>query len=107
VITGVASAASAAAAGVEVPAAVVGVVAAVALEAEGLGEMGEPAAVGASEGEAALDNVLYSASPSTNLEADPAKSDASDVFLYALAGCFPFHTFVTISDMVSSLLTYL
>jgi len=91
VITGVALAASAAAVGAEGLAAVVGVVAAAASEAEGPGEMGEPAAVGASEAwEAALDNVLYSASPSTNLEADPAKSDASDVFLYALAGCFPF-----------------
>ncbi len=90
-ITGVALAASAAAVGAEGLAAVVGVVAAAASEAEGPGEMGEPAAVGASEAwEAALDNVLYSASPSTNLEADPAKSDASDVFLYALAGCFPF-----------------
>ncbi len=86
-----ASAASAAAVGVEGLAAVVGVVAAAASEAEGPGEMGEPAAVGASEAwEAALDDVLYSASPSTNLEADPAESDASDVFLYALAGCFPF-----------------
>ncbi len=57
-----------------------------------VGRDGEPAAVGASEAwEAALDDVLYSASPSTNLEADPAESDASDVFLYALAGCFPFH----------------
>jgi len=91
VIAGVASAASAAAVGVEGLAAVVGVVAAAASEAEGPGEMGEPAAVGASEAwEAALDDVLYSASPSTNLEADPAESDASDVFLYALAGCFPF-----------------
>ncbi len=92
-IAGVPSAASAAAAGAEGLAAVVGAVAAVALEAEGSGEMGEPAAVGASEAwEAALDNILYSASPSTNLEADPAESDASDVFLYALAGCFPFCT---------------
>ncbi len=92
-IAGVASAALAAAAGAEGLAAVVGAVVAVASEAEGLGEMGEPAAVGASEAwEAALDNVLYSTSPSTNLEADPAKSDASDVFLYALAGCFPFCT---------------
>ncbi len=92
-ITGVPSAASAAAVGVEGLAAVVGVVAAVALEAEGLGEMGEPAAMGASEAwEAALDDVLYSASPSTNLEADPAKSNTSDIFLYALAGCFPFCT---------------
>ncbi len=90
-IAGVASAALAAAVGAEGPAAVVGAVAAAASEAEGLGEMGEPAAVGASEAwEAALDDVLYSASPSTNLEADPAESDASDVFLYALAGCFPF-----------------
>ena len=65
----------------------------VASEAEGLGEMGEPAAMGASEAwEAALDDVLYSASPSTNLEADPAKSNTSDIFLYALAGCFPFCT---------------
>jgi len=93
VIAGVPSAASAAAAGVEGLAAVVGAVAAVALEAEGSGEMGEPAAMGASEAwEAALDDILYSASPSTNLEADPAESDASDVFLYALAGCFPFRT---------------
>ncbi len=91
-IAGVPSAASAAAAGVEGLAAVVGAVAAVASEAEGSGEMGEPAAMGASKAwEAALDDVLYSASPSTNLEADPAKSDASNVFLYALAGCFPFH----------------
>ncbi len=93
-ITGVASAASAAAVGAEGPAAVVGAVAAAALEAEGSGEMGEPAAVGASKAwEAALDDVLYSTSPSTNLEADPAKSDASDIFLYALAGCFPFHCY--------------
>ncbi len=89
---GVASAALAAAAGVEGPAAMVGVVVAAASEAEGLGEMGEPAAMGASKAwEAVLDNVLYSTSPSTNLEADPAKSNASNVFLYALAGCFPFH----------------
>ena len=89
---GVPSAASAAAAGVEGLAAVVGAVAAVASEAEGSGEMGEPAAMGASKAwEAALDDVLYSASPSTNLEADPAKSDASNVFLYVRAGCFPFH----------------
>jgi len=93
VIAGVALAASAAAAGAEGLAAVVGVVAAAASEAEGLGVMGEPAAMGASEAwEAALDDILYSASPSTNLEADPAESDASDVFLYALAGCFPFRT---------------
>jgi len=91
VIAGVPLAASAAAAGVEGPAAVVGVVAAAASEAEGSGEMGEPAAVGASEAwEAVLDNILYSTSPSTNLEADPAESNASNVFLYALAGCFPF-----------------
>ena len=63
---------------------VVGAVAAAASEAEGSGEMGEPAAVGASEAwEAVLDNVLYSASPSTNLEADPAESNTSNVFLYA------------------------
>ncbi len=92
-IAGVALAALAAAAGAEGPAAVVGAVAAAASEAEGSGEMGEPAAVGASEAwEAALDDVLYSASPSTNLEANPAESNASDIFLYALAGCFPFHT---------------